>query len=175
MEAVQDGELWRLWYTVVPSPEKMQDEIKRRLDLQHSGLLLPFAVIDNKTRKAVGMTTYCTIDASSKRLDIGWTWYQKSVQRTAINTECKLMLLTHAFETLKCIAVGYRVNSFNLNSRRAVERLGAKFDGIMRNFRVMPNGTVCDFYMYSTTNSEWPTVKINLQWKLEQYVFQPIR
>lgn len=165
-EAVKDGELWKLWYATIPSPENMANEIERRLNMQDKGTMLPFVVIDNKTRQVVGMTTYCNIDAINKRLEIGWTWYQKSVQRTALNTECKLLLLNHAFETLECIAVEFRVNFFNHTSRKAVERLGAKFDGILRNHRVLTNGVIADWCVYSIINSEWPAVKANLKWKL---------
>ncbi|MBM3857758.1 MAG: GNAT family N-acetyltransferase, partial [Verrucomicrobia bacterium] len=108
-------------------------------------------------------------DLMNRRCDIGWTWYRKTSQRTAINTECKLMLLTHAFEKLDCIAVTLTANQFNVESRRAIERLGAKLDGILRNLKIMPNGVICDFYQYSIIQSEWAGVKTNLQYKLEKY------
>ena len=165
--AVTDGELWKIWYATVPSPEKVAKEIERRFSLHKQGILLPFTVIDNISQKPIGMTTYYKIDTANKRCDIGWTWYSKSFQRTAINTECKLMLLTHAFETLHCIAVTLTANEFNLNSRRAIERLGAKLDGVLRNLRVMANGVICDYYQYSIINSEWLTVKANLNHLLE--------
>jgi N-acetyltransferase len=123
-EAVKDGALWTLWYTSVPSPETMQAEIERRLALQVAGSMLPFTVIDNATGRAVGMTTYMNVDAIYHRVEIGSTWYRKSVQRTPLNTQCKLMLLTHAFETLDCIAVEFRTHAFNHQSRKAIERLG---------------------------------------------------
>lgn len=168
IEAASDGELWKLWYATVPTPEKMATEIERRLALHQQGSVLPFTVIDNVTQKPIGMTTYCKIDLVNRRCDIGWTWYRKSAQKTGINTECKLLLLTHAFETLGCIAVTLTANAFNLESRRAIERLGAKLDGILRNYRVMANGVICDYYHYSITSSEWPAVKINLQHKLKK-------
>jgi RimJ/RimL family protein N-acetyltransferase len=164
-EAVKDGALWTLWYTSVPSPETMQAEIERRLALQAAGSMLPFAVVDNTTGRAVGMTTYMNVDAIHHRVEIGSTWYRKSVQRTPLNTQCKLMLLTHAFETLDCIAVEFRTHAFNHQSRTAIERLGAKLDGVLRNHQVASNGTLRDTYVYSIIASEWPTVKANLVWQ----------
>lgn len=170
IEATKDGELWKLWYATVPSPNGMMAEIEKRILAQKNGTLLPWAVIDNSNGKAIGMTTYLKISEPDRRLDIGWTWYKKSAQKTSVNTECKFLLLTYAFETLKCVAVGFGANFYNKNSQRAIERLGAKFEGIARNNRIMPNGTVCDFCKYSIIDSEWPTVKINLQEKLENDV-----
>jgi RimJ/RimL family protein N-acetyltransferase len=163
--AIQDGELWKIWYLKVPTPETMASEIHRRLDLQQQGTLLPFTVICNATHKPVGMTTYYQVDLANRRCDIG-SWYRKSCHKTAINTECKLMLLCHAFETLNCIAVTFNTNAYNMESRRAIERLGAKLDGILRNHSIMPNGIICDFYHYSIIHSEWPAVKANLLHKL---------
>lgn len=165
-EAVRDGELWNLWYTWVPKPEGMCDEIERRLDLQQQGSMLPFTVVLNATSKAVGMTTYMNVDSVYKRVEIGSTWYRKSVQRTAVNTECKLMLLTHAFERLDCIAVELRTHFFNHKSRRAIERLGAKLDGILRNHQRAINGTLRDTCVYSIITSEWPAVKGHLEYLL---------
>lgn len=163
IEAASDGELWQLWYALVPSPNEMAAEIQRRLDLQSQGLMLPFTVIDNKNHRVLGMTTYMDIVANYKRLEIGWTWYRKSVQKTAVNTEAKLLLLTRAFESLQCVAVRFSTNFFNHRSRRAIERLGAKMDGVLRNHRIMRNGIVCDSCTYSIIQHEWPAVKINLQ------------
>jgi len=168
LEATRDGELWNLWYTTVPTPEKMQEEIERRLKLQAQGSMLPFTVIDNASRKAVGMTTYMNIDATNKRVEIGSTWYRKSVQRTGINTQCKILLLTHAFETLGCIAVEFRTSFFNHQSRGGIERLGAKLDGILRNHVRMPNGTLRDSCVYSIITGEWPAVKAHLDWQMEK-------
>lgn len=165
-EAVCDGDLWKLWYTTVPSPEGMRAEIQRRLDLQQAGSMLPWAVREQASGQVVGMTTYLNIDATSPRVEIGATWYAQRVQRTPLNTECKLLLLTHAFETLDVIAVEFRTSSFNTASRRAIERLGAKPDGILRNHSRMPNGTLRDTCCYSILPNEWPTVKCNLQFKL---------
>lgn len=165
-EAARDGELWRLWYTSVPSPEGMTAEIERRLSLQRSGSMLPFTVVDSATGKPIGMTTYMNIDHTHRRVEIGSTWYRKSMQRGPVNTEAKLMLLTHAFENLACIAVEFRTHAFNHQSRRAIERLGAKLDGILRSHQRMPNGTLRDTCVYSVIAPEWPTVKANLEWQL---------
>jgi len=166
VEAVKDGELWNLWFTVIPEPAKMRPEIERRLELQAKGSMLPFAVIHNQHGKAVGMTTYMNIDAANRRVEIGSTWYRKSMQRTALNSECKWLLLTHAFESLQCVCVELRTHYFNQESRRAIERLGAKLDGILRNQQIAPNGTLRDTCVYSIIASEWPTVKANLHWEL---------
>ncbi|HTK79030.1 MAG TPA: GNAT family protein [Rhizomicrobium sp.] len=166
VEAVKDGELWKLWYTFVPPPEGMRAEIERRLGFQSAGSMLPFAVIENASGKAVGMTTYMNVDAVNRRVEIGSTWYRASIQRTPLNTECKLLLLTHAFEQLNCIAVEFRTHVMNVQSRRAIERLGAKLDGILRNHMTMPNGTLRDTAVYSIIATEWPMVKAHLTWQL---------
>src|SRR5690606_40759101 len=142
--AVNDGKLWNLWYTSVPTPDRMAAEIERRLALQAAGSMLPFTVIERGSGRIVGMTTYMNIDAAGPRVEIGSTWYAKSVQRTALNTEAKLLLLGHAFETLNCLAVEFRTHFFNHASRRAIERLGAKLDGILRSHLRTPNGTIRD-------------------------------
>ena len=164
-DAVRDGELWKLWYTTIPSAEGMAGEIARRLGLQTAGSMLPFTVLDAGGR-VVGMTTYMNIDATNKRVEIGSTWYAASAQRSPLNTECKLMLLGHAFETLDCIAVEFRTHRFNNSSRRAIERLGAQLDGILRAHVRAANGTLRDTAVYSITATEWPTVKTHLQWQL---------
>lgn len=166
VEAAGDGDLHRLWYTTVPAPDRVPAEIERRLKLREAGSMLPFAVRDRATGKAVGMTTYMNIDAASPRVEIGSTWYRKAVQRTGVNTECKLLLLAHAFEGLACIAVEFRTHVMNQQSRRAIERLGAKLDGILRAHQVMPNGTIRDTCVYSIVAPEWPAVKANLEWQL---------
>jgi N-acetyltransferase len=165
--AVQDGELWKLWYTSIPAPEKMQAEIERRLALQAAGSMLPFTVRD-ADGKIAGMTTYMNVDAANRRVEIGSTWYAKRVQRSGLNTQCKLLLLTHAFEKLDCIAVEFRTHFFNHQSRRGIERLGAKQDGILRNHQIAPNGTLRDTVVYSIIASEWPTVKAHLTFQLER-------
>ena len=163
--ATRDGELWKLWYTFVPSPETMAREIQRRLGLQAAGSMLPFTVLD-AAGAIVGMTTYMNIDAVHKRVEIGSTWYAAGTQRTALNTQCKRLLLGHAFDTLGCIAVEFRTHRLNTQSRRAIERLGAQLDGILRAHQVSPNGTLRDTAVYSITVAEWPTVKAHLDWQL---------
>ena len=162
VEAVRDGELWKLWYTFIPEPERMREEIQRRLERQTSGSMLPFAIVELSSGKAVGMTTYMDIDAANRRLEIGSTWYRERVQRTALNTECKFLLLRHAFEELNCVAVEFRTHFMNHRSRRAIERIGAKLDGILRNHRFQPNGTLRDTCVYSIISGEWPTVRAHL-------------
>src|ERR1700689_5492309 len=132
--------------------------------------MIPFAVIEKATGEAVGMTTYMHIDAANRRVEIGSTWYRKRVQRSALNTECKLLLLTHAFENLSCIAVEFRTHFFNHASRRGIERLGAKQDGILRNHQIASNGTLRDTVVYSILPGEWPTVKAHLNYQLNDKV-----
>jgi len=168
VEALHDGELWKLWYTSIPAPDKLAEFIERRLAAQAKGTWLPFAVLDNTTDKAVGTTNYLNIEADHRRLEIGGTWYRKSVQRTKLNTECKLLLLTHAFEALRCIAVEFRTHFFNQQSRRGIERLGAKLDGVLRSHQIADNGTLRDTCVYSIIASEWPTVKAHLTWQMER-------
>ena len=164
--AVQDGDLWKLWYTAIPSPDGMTAEIDRRLALQQAGSMLPFTVIDARSGQVVGMTTYMNIDAVSPRLEIGSTFYRASAQRTPLNTEAKLLLLGHAFETLACLAVEFRTHFMNQQSRRAIERLGAKLDGILRQHQRSPDGSLRDTCVYSIIASEWPSVRQSLRWKL---------
>lgn len=163
--ASEDGALWRLWYTSVPSPEGMAAEIERRLGLRHKGSMLPFTVLD-PAGIPVGMTTFMNIDAANRRVEIGSTWYAKRVQRSALNTEAKLILLGHAFEALECIAVEFRTHRLNRQSRNAIERLGAQFDGTIRSHTISPNGAVRDTVVYSIIACEWPAVKANLEWQL---------
>ena len=165
VEAVKDGELYTIWYTAIPTPENVAKEIDRRLGLQAAGSMLPFTVFD-AGGKIVGQTTYMNIDAANRRVEIGSTWYAKSAQRGPLNTQCKILLLTHAFETLNCIAVEFRTHFFNHQSRRAIERLGAKQDGILRSHQVTPNCTLRDTVVYSITAAEWPTVRTHLNYQL---------
>ena len=170
VEAVCDGELWNHWYTTIPRPENMADEIQRRLDLQAKGSMCAFAVINPATNQAVGMTTYMNIDAINRRVEIGSTWYRQSVQRTHMNTEAKRLLLAHAFEQLNCIAVEFRTHFFNQQSRRAIERLGAKLDGVLRSHQInthpLAAGALRDTCVYSIIASEWPAVKTHLDYQL---------
>ena len=165
VEAANDGELWKLWYTSVPKAENMEKEIARGLALQSAGTMLPFTVFDAEGGIA-GMTTYMNVDAANRRVEIGSTWYAKRVQRTPLNTQCKLLLLQHAFETLDCIAVEFRTHFFNHQSRRAIERLGAKQDGILRSHQIAPNGTLRDTVVFSIIAAEWLTVKAHLNYQL---------
>jgi RimJ/RimL family protein N-acetyltransferase len=165
--AAEDGQLWKLWYTAIPSPQGMDAEIERRLKLQSGGAMLPFTVFD-ASGKIAGMTTYMNVDATNRRVEIGSTWYAKRVQRTALNTQCKLLLLQHAFEQLDCIAVEFRTHFFNHQSRRGIERLGAKQDGILRNHQIAPNGTLRDTVVYSILPGEWPTVKAHLTYQMSE-------
>ncbi|MFT7289443.1 MAG: RimJ/RimL family protein N-acetyltransferase [Halieaceae bacterium] len=165
--ASDDGEIWRRWFTNVPDPEGMDEEIRRRLGLQQAGTMLPFTVLDAQGCPA-GMTTYMAIDSATPRVEIGSTWYARRVQRTALNTQCKLLLLGHAFDALGCIAVEFRTSSFNRQSRHAIERLGARLDGILRNHSHHSNGTLRDTCVYSIIAPEWPAVRSQLLFMLGQ-------
>ena len=161
-EAARDGELWKLWYTSVPSPERMAAEIERRLALP---TMRPFTVFDAAGR-IVGMTTYMNVDATHRRVEVGSTWYSRSAQRTALNTQCKRLLLAHAFESLHCIAVEFRTHRLNSQSRRAIERLGAQLDGVLRSHQRAADGSLRDTAVYSITAAEWPAVRSHLDWQL---------
>ena len=163
--AASDGRLWELWYTSVPSPEGMSAEIERRLAEQAAGRMLPFTV-RWVGGAAVGMTTYMNIEADVPRLEVGSTWTAASAQRTAVNTESKLLLLGHAFEDLGCLAVEFRTHWHNRQSRTAIERLGARLDGVLRNHRRLPDGTLRDTVVYSITDREWPAVRAGLRARL---------
>jgi len=163
--AVQDGELWRLWYTSTPSPETVEAYIDAALDMQASGRALSFVVRDAKGA-IVGSTRYYDLDPAVPRLSIGYTWYAKGVQRTGLNTEAKLLLLGHAFETLGCIAVAFETSWFNHASRTAIARLGAKQDGVLRNHRRHGDGSPRDTVVFSIIDGEWAAVKRALQHKL---------
>lgn len=161
------GDLHQLWYTAVPAPEDMAAEISRRLALHAAGTMLPFAVLLPDGRP-VGMTTYMNIDAATPRVEIGSTWISALAQRGAVNTEAKLLLLSHAFDTIGCIAVEFRTHRMNTQSRRAIERLGAQLDGILRAHQRGANGALRDTAVYSITAAEWPTVRTHLQWQLSR-------
>jgi RimJ/RimL family protein N-acetyltransferase len=166
VDVVRDGELWNLWYTRIPAPDGVRADIERRLALRDKGSMLPFVIIANASGRVVGATSYMNIDADNRRLEIGSTWYAASAQRTAINTECKRLLLAHAFEVLGCPAVEFRTHFFNQQSRRAIERLGAKLDGILRSHMLQPNGTLRDTCVYSIIAGEWPTVRAHLDFQM---------
>lgn len=166
--AAADGELWKLFFTSVPAFEQTQQWLDLALELQNQQKAIPFTVRNNTNGKIVGSTRYCNIDHNNKRLEIGYTWYAQSVQRSAINTECKLLLLTHAFEVFACNAVEFRTDWFNHKSQAAIERLGAKRDGVLRNHMILPDGRVRDTVVYSILQNEWPGVKKNLQYMLNK-------
>jgi RimJ/RimL family protein N-acetyltransferase len=166
--AAADGELWKLWYTSIPAPDQTSEWLDIALDMRKRLGAMPFIVRSKAGGAIVGSTRYFNVDAANRRLEIGHTWYSKSVQRTGVNTECKLMLLTHAFETLRCIAVEFRTHWFNHRSREAIARLGAKQDGVLRNHQLMPDGSYRDTVVFSIIESEWPAVKRHLQWLLEK-------
>lgn len=161
-DAVRDGQLWDLWYTSVPRPEAVPAEIERRLQLQEAGSMLPFTVRRTDTGRVVGMTTYLNVDADNRRVEIGSTWLAQSAQRSGINTESKLLLLTDAFERLQCIAVELRTHWMNQQSRAAIERLGAKQDGVLRSHTRTPDGTLRDTVVFSIIAPEWPAVRHEL-------------
>lgn len=165
-DAARDGELWNLWYTTVPRPEGMRAEIERRLALHEAGTMLPFTTRRADTGAVIGMTTYMNIDAENQRVEIGSTWNARSAQRTGTNAESKLLLLTHAFEALGCIAVEFRTHWMNQQSRAAIERLGAKLDGVLRNHTRMGDGSLRDTAVYSIVESEWPAVRNELRRRL---------
>jgi RimJ/RimL family protein N-acetyltransferase len=168
VEAVQDGRLWELWYTKIPSPSAMGAEIDRRVAMQSKGEMLPFAVIDQMTGRIVGMTTYLNMERAVPRLEIGATWYAQSAQRTPLNTDAKLLLLSHAFDQLACVAVEFRTHFLNQQSRKAIERLGAKLDGVLRHHMRMGDGTLRDTCVYSVLAMEWPSVRAGLEWQLNR-------
>lgn len=166
--AAADGALWRLWYTGVPAPERTAAWIEAALAMRENQGAMPFVIRANATREVVGSTRYFNVEAAHRRLEIGHTWYAQRAQRTAVNTECKLLLLTHAFDALACIAVEFRTSYFNFQSRRAIERLGAKQDGILRNHQILPDGTRRDTVVFSIIDGEWPAVKRHLAFLLER-------
>jgi RimJ/RimL family protein N-acetyltransferase len=166
--AVADGELWKLWYTSVPSAEEMRANIDMRLKKQAAGTMFSWAVLEPESSDPIGVTSYWSIDPEHRRVEIGGTWYRASAQRTAVNTECKLMLLSRAFEALDCIAVEFRTNFHNRPSRHAIERLGAKLDGVLRSHQRNRDGSLRDTCVYSIVAWEWPAVRSNLEFRLEQ-------
>lgn len=165
-EAVKDGELWKLWFTSVPSPEKTSETIQAALNLRENAGWMPFVVREKNTGKIIGSTRYCNVDELNQRLEIGYTWYSASYQRTAVNTECKYLLLSHAFEKLNAIAVEFRTHWHNHKSREAILRLGAKQDGVLRNHSKTADGLYRDTVVFSIINLEWPTVKQSLEFRL---------
>ncbi len=167
-EAASDGELWRVWVTSVPTPDAMAGYIDAALAQAADGQGQAFAVRRRADDRIVGCTRYCRADAENRRLEIGWTWYAAGAQRSAVNSACKRLLLGHAFESLQCIAVEFRTHVLNHRSRAAIERLGAKQDGVLRNHRILPDGSYRDTVVYSILESEWPAVRRHLDHQLER-------
>jgi len=167
--AVQDGESWKLWYANVPRPDEMSDYVEDAISAARAGNIA-YAVRSNATQQIVGTTRYYNVDAKNKRAMIGYTWYSSSVRRTPINTECKLLLLAKLFESHDAIAAEFRTHYFNQPSRAAIERLGAKQDGILRQHQIMKDGSIRDTVVYSIIAAEWPAVKSNLLSKLSETV-----
>ena len=170
VDAVRDGELWNLWYTVVPTPEQMKAEIERRLAQQAAGSMLPFVNRRNSDGLVLGMTTYMDIDLELPRLEIGSTWNRASASGTGTNADAKLLLLTHAFEVLGCPAVEFRTHWMNAQSRAAIERLGAKLDGVLRSHRRMADESLRDTCVYSIIESEWSQVRAGLRHRLARHL-----
>lgn len=166
-EAVKDGVLWKLWFTNIPAPEKVDEYIKTALDLRENAGWMPFIVREKVSNKIIGSTRYCNVDEVNQRLEIGYTWYSESYQRTAVNTECKYLLLSHAFEKLDAIAVEFRTHWHNLKSRAAIARLGAKQDGVLRNHQRSADGIYRDTVVFSIIDQEWSAVKRALEFKLQ--------
>jgi RimJ/RimL family protein N-acetyltransferase len=167
--AASDGRLWELWYTSVPTPEGMAADVDERLARQAAGDMLPFVVRRNADGAVVGATTFCNLDLAVPRLEVGYTWTAASAQRTGVNAESKLLLLTHAFETVGCLAVEFRTHWHNQQSRAAIARLGAKQDGVLRNHRRMPDGSLRDTVVFSITDAEWPAVRSGLRHRLARH------
>ena len=167
--AAADGELWNLWFTSVPNPEETKKYIETALAGYQAGHMLPWAVRELSTGKIIGSTRYHDVIANIDRVEIGYTWYAKSWQKSHVNTVCKLLLLAHAFDTLGCKVVGLRTDNFNFNSQKAIEGLGAKKDGILRHHAMRRDGSVRDSVMYSILVTEWPGVKQNLRFRLARH------
>ena len=167
-EAAADGAMWESKVTSIPRPEGARAYVDTALKEMDAGVSLPFVTIDRASGRAVGSTRFMNIEAPHRRLEIGTTWIGRSFQRTAINTEAKYLMLRHAFETLKCIAVDLRTHEKNAQSRAAIERLGATLDGLLRNHRIMPDGSLRNTATYSIIDAEWPAVKARLEARLAQ-------
>jgi RimJ/RimL family protein N-acetyltransferase len=166
--AASDGRLWEHWYTAVPTPDGMAADIESRLAMQAAGTMLPFVVRRLSDGVVVGETTYCNVEAEVPRVEIGYTWTAQSAQRTGVNAESKLLLLTYAFEELGCLAVEFRTHWHNHQSRTAIARLGAKQDGVLRNHRRMPDGSLRDTVVFSILDTEWPAVRSGLRYRLDR-------
>jgi N-acetyltransferase len=168
-KAAGDGRLWELWFTAVPEPDKMRGYVADALKGQRDGHMLPWVVRDGASGTIIGSTRYHDMMPAIDRVEIGYTWYAQSRQRTNVNTTCKLLLLTHAFDTLGCKVVGLRTDNFNFRSQRAIEALGAKQDGVIRHHAARRDGTVRDSVMYSILAAEWPDVRRHLELRLHRH------
>ncbi|WP_026437854.1 GNAT family N-acetyltransferase [Acidovorax sp. JHL-9] len=166
--AAADGELWKLRITSVPEPQDTRAYIEAALKMREDGHRFAFAVVEDATGKVLGSTSYHDIVPAVQRMEIGWTWYCQSVQRTHVNTTCKLLMMGHAFDTLGCHVVGWRTDNYNFASQRAIERLGAKKDGVLRGHALRRDGTIRDTVMYSMRAGEWPEAKAQLRYLLER-------
>jgi N-acetyltransferase len=167
--AAADGRLWELWFTAVPAPDGMRAYVAAALQGQRDGHMLPWVVRDVPTGAIIGSTRYHDIVSAVDRVEIGYTWYAQSRQRTHVNTTCKLLLLTHAFDTLGCRVVGLRTDNFNFRSQRAIEGLGAKKDGVLRHHALRRDGSVRDSVMYSILAAEWPDVRRHLELRIARH------
>jgi len=167
--AAADGELWQLWYTSVPAPDETRRYIDTALEGLAAGHRMPWAVVRRSTGDVIGCTSYHDIAPVVDRVEIGWTWYAQRAQRTGVNTTCKLLLLTHAFDALGCAVVGLRTDNFNFTSQRAIEALGAKKDGVIRHHHPRRDGSARDTVMFSIMAHEWPDVRRHLQLRLERH------
>ena len=167
--AAADGELWQLWYTAVPEPEKTAEYIATALTGQEAGHMLPWVVRELASGRIAGSTRYHDVVAAIDRVEIGYTWYARSWQRSHVNTACKLLLFGHGFDTLGCRVVGLRTDNFNFRSQRAIEGLGAKLDGVIRHHQARRDGSARDSYMYSVLAHEWPDVKRHLELRLARH------
>jgi N-acetyltransferase len=166
VNAALDGELWNLQYTVVPSNETVREYINQAIEGRNAGTVIPFVIEDIASNKAIGSTRFWKIDAKNRKLEIGHTWYSKSFQKTFANTEVKYLMLSYAFEELKCVRVQFTTDELNQDSRNAILRIGAKQEGIVRNERIMPNGRIRNSVRFSIIDSEWPEVKVLLEGKI---------
>jgi RimJ/RimL family protein N-acetyltransferase len=171
--AAADGELWKLRITSVPEPDGTRAYIESALAMREQGHRFAFAVVNDATDRVLGSTSYHDIVPAVKRVEIGYTWYAQSVQRTHINTTCKLLMMGHAFDTLGCHVVGWRTDNYNFASQRAIERLGARKDGVLRGHALRRDGTIRDTVMYSMRSGEWPEAKAQLLYLLEQHAHNP--
>ena len=169
LQAASDGNLWNLWFTSVPNEASIDAYINSALEQQDKGISLPYVVIDKQSDSIIGSTRLCNADCQHRRVEIGYTWYAERFQRSWVNTECKLLLLTHVFETLNTIAVEFRTHWHNHKSRTAIARLGAKQDGVLRNHQVLADGSIRDTVVFSIIASEWPAVKNGLAHKLSAW------